>query len=107
MARQQGKPKQTKLETLKAKLLAEREQILGATNIDSDIDGMQNADMLSDVAAIAEHASHHLRTIDDALKMIESGSYGICKTCSGHIPIERLEIMPDCTMCVACSSQHR
>lgn len=107
MSKSQGKPTQVKLEKFKSKLLEERDKIVNAARIESGIDGIQNADMLEDAAAVAEHTSHHIHAIDAALRMIEAGNYGICSNCNKQIPFERLEIVPDCTMCVTCSDQNR
>lgn len=50
-----------------------------------------------------------LRTILDrraqyehALARLEEGTYGWCEGCSAPIPVERLEIFPSATACVAC-----
>jgi DnaK suppressor protein len=39
-----------------------------------------------------------------ALSRLEAGSYGDCETCGRPIPVERLEIFPAATACVACQS---
>lgn len=43
-----------------------------------------------------------LHDIDKALKRIKEGKYGICKYCNQEIGLERLEIRPESTACVAC-----
>lgn len=50
-----------------------------------------------------------LRTILDrraqfehALARLDEGTYGWCEGCGGPIPVERLEIFPSATSCVAC-----
>jgi DnaK suppressor protein len=50
-----------------------------------------------------------LRTILDrraqfehALTRLDEGTYGWCEGCGGPIPVERLEIFPSATSCVAC-----
>lgn len=55
--------------------------------------------------ALRDQAELHLAKIDDALKKMESGSYGICDACGAEIPIERLEAMPETTMCVKCKDK--
>ena len=44
--------------------------------------------------------------IDDALKRIESGSYGECETCKKKIKKERLKAIPYATLCRACKQKH-
>ena len=42
--------------------------------------------------------------IDDALKRIEDGSYGLCESCGGPIGIDRLKARPVTTLCIDCKS---
>jgi len=46
-----------------------------------------------------------LRAIDNALKRIEEGTYGICEVCGGPIEKERLELLPWTTLCAKCSKK--
>ncbi|MDQ7861445.1 TraR/DksA C4-type zinc finger protein [Peribacillus frigoritolerans] len=50
--------------------------------------------------ALDEHAQSEMEKIDEALKAMEEGSYGHCKTCNKEIPIERLEALPSTLYCV-------
>lgn len=43
-----------------------------------------------------------LREIDDALRKIDQGSYGICEECSEEISEKRLKIMPAANLCIDC-----
>lgn len=52
--------------------------------------------------ALRGQAEGHLDRIEDALARIEKGTYGICDTCGKEISIERLEVMPETTMCKEC-----
>jgi RNA polymerase-binding transcription factor DksA len=38
-----------------------------------------------------------------ALARIEAGTYGRCATCGGEIAPERLEALPEVTVCIACA----
>lgn len=40
--------------------------------------------------------------IDEALKRIEKGTYGICSNCSEAIMPERLEALPYAALCIKC-----
>ncbi len=42
-----------------------------------------------------------------ALLRIEASRYGMCETCGGEIPPERLDILPQARHCVACVSRRR
>ncbi len=47
-----------------------------------------------------------IREIDGALKRIEDGTYGVCKSCGSPIPPERLAARPSTVTCVACAAKH-
>ena len=47
----------------------------------------------------------YLDHLDQALEWIEDGTFGICRACGGEIAKERLEAVPNATMCVACKSE--
>jgi RNA polymerase-binding protein DksA len=44
----------------------------------------------------------YLFRIDNALKSINSGRYGICKICGKEIPKARLELVPTTDSCINC-----
>ena len=46
-----------------------------------------------------------LASIEDALKAIERGDYGICARCGKEIPAERLEVKPEATLCITCQTE--
>ncbi|MFE6828413.1 TraR/DksA family transcriptional regulator [Streptomyces sp. NPDC057690] len=43
-----------------------------------------------------------LAEVDAAFVRLQDGSYGICRSCSKPIPVERLEILPYTSFCVPC-----
>lgn len=43
-----------------------------------------------------------LEEIENALKQIEVGTYGICERCGNPINPERLKIMPEAKYCISC-----
>lgn len=45
-----------------------------------------------------------LEEIDNALKQIEVGTYGICERCGNPINPERLKIMPEAKYCISCQT---
>lgn len=54
--------------------------------------------------ALKENVEIQLMKIEDALAKIASGSYGKCDICGKEIPAERLEAVPESTMCLECRS---
>ncbi len=55
--------------------------------------------------ALVEALELRKAEIEAALVKVESGGYGICERCSEPIDPERLQIMPEATMCVNCKVQ--
>jgi len=44
--------------------------------------------------ALSDHLELRLKEVNDALKRVEDGTYGICRACKNPIPIERLRANP-------------
>jgi RNA polymerase-binding protein DksA len=51
---------------------------------------------------LEENEERVLAAIDDALKRIDQGSFGTCRSCRQPIAIERLEALPYTTQCIDC-----
>jgi len=43
-----------------------------------------------------------LKKIDESLRRIEAGSFGVCENCENDIEIKRLEARPTATLCISC-----
>ena len=43
-----------------------------------------------------------LYEIDDALKRLDDGSFGVCQSCSEPITMSRLKAVPYASLCIAC-----
>lgn len=56
-------------------------------------------------AALIAVLERRLKDIENALKSMEKGEYGICTRCGKPIEAERLEIKPDATLCVECQRE--
>ena len=54
---------------------------------------------------IATSESERLRDVNDALKRIEMGTYGVCEGCEEPILKKRLEVFPSARYCVKCRSK--
>ena len=48
-----------------------------------------------------------LGQVDDALRRLDEGSYGICAACGKPIPAERLELVPETPYCVEDATKQR
>ena len=105
----------TQIDELKAILLERKENLSKSIhesidNIgqlkDQDLnDDLDYADFVSDSftdGMIANHQLDELKQIEDALKKINNGTYGICDMCSVNIPIGRLKAKPFARYCTEC-----
>jgi len=55
----------------------------------------------------AQRENKFLGYLEDALKRIDAGTYGICVDCRTPILLARLEIIPTASRCVSCQTKHR
>lgn len=70
---------------------------------DGDAGDMSTFDRDSDLLwEIEEHESDRLFEVDDALRRMDDGIYGICELCGEEIPLERLAAVPVAKLCVDC-----
>lgn len=46
-----------------------------------------------------------IKKIDEALKRIENGDFGICDACGENISVERLRVRPEATLCISCKEE--
>jgi DnaK suppressor protein len=69
-------------------------------------DDWAQADAERDLAfALEERESAELVAIDDALKRIADGSYGLCIECGAQIATARLHANPTALRCVGCQEK--
>jgi RNA polymerase-binding transcription factor DksA len=65
------------------------------------------ADLDPDLAhVLLVRCQETLEEIEDALALIERGTYGFCAGCRTEIPYERLEALPGARRCVSCQAGH-
>lgn len=103
-----------RLEILRRELTSEieRERTTLATDVDSrgeDTTPSQHpADVASDLFAreslltIERHLEGDLGAVDEALRRLRSGTYGICQDCGQRIPKARLAALPQAIRCIDC-----
>ena len=104
-----------RLEDLRLLLEDKRSEILRKNSthnvLDKGIARGDLADLSNDLherelmLELAEHDRNTLLEIDQALNMIDSGSYGICDECGNAINQARLLAVPTATLCIDCQSQ--
>jgi DnaK suppressor protein len=75
------------------------------TNIDDEHDpeGATIAFERARVGALLDQARGHLADIDDALRRLDHGGYGVCERCGHAIAPERLAARPVARTCISCA----
>ena len=69
------------------------------------------ADMATDLydreflLSLAEGERDRLYALDEAIKRIDEGSYGICDKCRVRIKKQRLKVMPQAQYCIKCQEE--
>ncbi len=113
-----GKPHLTKAELaeLRAVMLEERAKFAvrtdslksqSLTRPDEENPEEAGTDQITIVTELrkADSGSARMNQIDEALRAIARGDYGICQNCGAKIPIGRLRAMPDAKYCVPCQEE--
>jgi len=54
----------------------------------------------------ADRESKYLQQIEDALKRMEEGRYGICLACGKPISLQRLRVVPTAKLCIECKDKY-
>lgn len=55
--------------------------------------------------SLINHEQYVLNKINEALDKMEDGTYGICTNCHKEIEKDRLEIIPETTLCAECAKE--
>ncbi len=82
-----------------------------ARGSDSSADDDDFVDLAQDVAiqedreAVLDVLRRDLRAFDQAWQKAEAGTYGVCEDCGEGISAERLEFVPEATLCVPCQTR--
>ena len=73
---------------------------------DKDEVDQANADIEQSMRMqLRNRESFTLKSINEALKRIEDGSYGECENCGDSIEVRRLQARPTATLCIACKEE--
>lgn len=103
------KREKRKLEKGRAETLAELEHLreyLRRGEVDADAEEA-DPDLYEreKTLALIRALERKLESIEQALRLAEKGTYGICERCGEKIDPARLEALPHTTLCVKCKSQ--
>lgn len=108
-------PNKNQIDELRVILLERKDNILSnINNSRANIDQLKEqeindeldyAELVSDSfteGMIANHQLDELKQIEEALKKINAGTYGICDMCGVTIPLGRLKAKPFAKFCTEC-----
>ena len=96
---------QSRIQELEASLAQENDEVKPvepdvAIGRLSRLDSMQGQQMALELQRRQQAELNRLR---DTLNRVDQPDFGICPLCRQEIAFERLEAMPDATLCVSCS----
>ena len=102
-----------RLEGLVRDIEAEREEVrLTETSSDRSPDpntaeGGSLAFEMEKELSLWQNAQDILAKIEEAVSLIDEGTYGVCDECGNAIPVARLDALPYTKLCVDCSASRR
>lgn len=59
----------------------------------------------SELLGIVDNLAKLLADVDQALKRVEDGTYGLCKNCGKEIDADRMEFRPTSRYCIECKAR--
>lgn len=87
----------------KVEKFEESSQPIGPDDSIGRVSRMDAINNKSVIEAALRQAKRKLSQLEDALKAIDKPEFGICQRCRQDIPMGRLLLMPESTLCVRCS----
>lgn len=110
MGRRLGK---VKLEKFKKAFMQEKQRLLESLHRNSqeldvegdEIDVVQGIFLNDMQSKISSRDVNKINKIDDAIRRIDEGTFGVCEECEKQIPEKRLLAMPACVVCVGCAEK--
>ncbi len=72
----------------------------------NDLEDLSILDALEDTGlAVADIKKRQLEELDESLRKIDEGTYGVCSNCGTEIDDARLKVEPFAEYCVACKKE--
>jgi DnaK suppressor protein len=98
------------LETEREKLSLGLESKEVAPNLGDNSDDLDTeadeAEEFENQLSVGDTMRERLNQIDEALKKIEDGTYGICEECGKEIGEKVLQVAPESVLCAECKKGH-
>ena len=105
----------TTIDTLRQRLLARRNAIIGRVARTQDVPGefderlseveeeAQELNQMRLLAQLGDRGRAEIDAIDIAIARMDRGEYGSCEACEEPIEIARLEVLPTARLCTTCA----
>lgn len=92
---------------------ANQDQSIGARESSGDLssyafhqaDQGSDTNLMEQTVMLMEQEREKIRLLNDALRRLSDGNYGICEICGENIPEARLEIIPYARDCIECKAK--
>jgi RNA polymerase-binding transcription factor DksA len=92
---------------------ANKDQSIGARESSGDLssyafhqaDQGSDTNLMEQTVMLMEQERDKIRLLNDALRRISDGVFGVCEICGEQIPDKRLEIIPYARYCMECKSK--
>jgi len=55
--------------------------------------------------ALRGELEQRIERLEDALERLDMGDYGVCESCGQPIDPQRLDVLPDTTLCIKCARE--
>lgn len=90
-----------------------KEQSVGARESSGDLssyayhqaDQGSDTNLMEHTVMMMESEREKIRLLNDAMRRIQDGNFGICEMCGDLISEQRLEILPYATLCIDCKEK--
>jgi RNA polymerase-binding transcription factor len=92
-----------RIEVLRAAGVTEEELgSLGEREVGAPVEDAARTETQRILGRLDDREQAELDAIDTALQRLRAGAFGLCETCRGEIPIERLRAIPTARRCLTC-----
>jgi DnaK suppressor protein len=75
---------------------------LGEREMGGPVEDAARTEIQGILARLDDREQAEFDAIDAALERLRTGTFGLCETCQGEIPIERLRAVPTARRCLTC-----
>jgi DnaK suppressor protein len=75
---------------------------LGQREVGAPVEDAARTEIQGILGRLDDREQAEFDEIDAALERLRTGTFGLCETCQGEVPIERLRAIPTARRCLTC-----